>query len=153
MALIRWNNDVYNPFSEFERLQDEINELFNYNKSPNTQGLFDRTVSPAIDVVENKDNFEVVCDLPGVRRDELDISVTQDVLTIKGEKKDKATEEGKEKKTFKKEIWEGNFQRTLSLPTTVDTSKVEAELKNGVLTISLPKKEEEKPKQISVKSK
>jgi HSP20 family protein len=78
------------------------------------------------------------------------VSVTQDVLTLKGEKKAYFTDN--EVKTFKKETWAGKFQRTLSLPSSVDTNNVEASLKDGILTITLPKKEEEKPKQISIKS-
>jgi HSP20 family protein len=150
MALIRWGNDLYDPFYDFERLQDEINELFTENRRPGNQGLFDRTISPPIDVVENSDDFTVTCDLPGVELEDLDISVTQDVLTLKGEKKAYFTDN--EVKTFKKENWAGKFQRTLSLPSSVDTNKVEASLKDGILTITLPKKEEEKPKQISIKS-
>lgn len=149
MALIRWKNDVFNPFAEFDQLQDEINRVFNYNRGPANQGLFDRTVSPAIDVIEDKDNFMVLCDLPGVKLEELDISVAQDVLTIKGEKAPDSNEED-DKKVYKKETWEGSFQRTLALPASVDSSKVEARFKDGVLQVTLPKREEVKPKQISI---
>ena len=151
MALIRWKNDVFNPFAEFDQLQDEINRVFNYSRSPVNQGLFDRTASPAIDVVEDKDGFTVLCDLPGVKLEDLDISVAQDVLTIKGEKAGEKTDS--ESKVYKKETWEGSFQRTLALPASVDGSKVEASFKDGVLKISLPKREEVKPKQISIKAK
>ncbi len=150
MALIRWKNDVFNPLAEFDQLQDEINRVFSYNRNPVNQGIFDRMVSPAIDVVEDKDGFTVLCDLPGVKLEELDISVAQDVLTIKGEKA--AEETGEKKKVYKKETWEGSFQRTLSLPSSVDSSKVEASFKDGVLKVTLPKREEVKPKQISIKA-
>lgn len=150
MAIIRWKDDLFNPFSELDRLQDEINRVFNYSKEPVNQGLFDRTVSPAIDVVEDKDGFTVLCDLPGVKLADLDISVTQDVLTIKGEKKEDEKKEGS--KVFRKETWEGSFQRTLALPASVDGSKVEASFKDGVLKVVLPKREEVKPKQISIKA-
>lgn len=154
MALIRWKNDVFNPFTEFDQLQDEINRVFNYNRAPVNQGLFDRTISPAIDVVEDKDGFTVLCDLPGVKMEDLDISVAQDVLTIKGEKSDETAQTEKDgKKVYKKETWAGSFQRTLALPSSVDGSKVEASFKNGVLTVTLPKREEVKPKQISIKAK
>ncbi len=148
MAIIRWKDDLFNPFNELDRLQDEINQVFNYNREPVNQGLFDRTVSPAIDVVEDKDGFTVLCDLPGVKLENLDISVTQDVLTIKGEKK----ENENKSKVYRKETWEGSFQRTLALPTSVDGSKVEASFKDGVLKVTLPKREEVKPKQITIKA-
>ena len=151
MALIRWGNSSFNPFEDFDSLQDDINNLFNGFRGTESQGLFDRTVSPAIDVLENSDGFTVSCDLPGVHLEDLDISVTQDVLTIKGEKKPFSTEE--KRKVYKQETWHGSFQRTISLPTMVDSSQVDAQFTDGVLTIHLPKREEVKPKQIAIKAK
>lgn len=148
MAIAKWRNDVFDPFSEFDKLQDEINRVFNSSRAPESRGLYDRTVSPAVDVLEDKDGFTVVCDLPGVKLEDLDISVAQDVLTLKGEKK-----EGEDsKKVYRRETWSGAFQRTLALPTPVDGTKVDARYKDGVLTITLPKREEVKPKQIKIKA-
>jgi HSP20 family protein len=152
MAMIRWSNDLYNPFSEFDQLQDQVNKLFNGARGFESRGLFDRTVSPAVDVTEDKDGFTVYCDLPGISNEELDINVAKDILTIKGEKKE-SHKKDKEAKTYRKETWEGKFQRTLALPASVDTDKTDATLKNGILTIRLPKREEVKPKQITVKAK
>jgi HSP20 family protein len=128
MALIRWSNDLYNPFTEFDQLQDQVNRLSNGARGSESRGLFDRTVSPAVDVTEDKDVFTVYCDLPGISNEELDISVAKDVLTIKGEKKE-AQKKDEESKTYRKETWEGKFQRTLALPASVDSDKVEATLK------------------------
>jgi len=150
MALIRWKNDVFEPWSEFERLQDDINQLFNVSRDSGYQGLFDRTMSPPVDAVESDEDFKVLCDLPGVKRENLEVSVSKGILTIKGEKKTETKTE--KRKVFKKETWEGSFQRTLSLPGDADTEKVTAELKDGILTVTLPKKEEIKPKQISVQA-
>jgi len=116
-----------------------------------SQGLFDRRVSPAIDVVEYSDRFTVECDLPGIDQKDIDVSIASGVLTIKGEKK---TEKKSEKsKVYKKETWEGSFQRTVSLPTGVDGDKVEATFADGVLKINLPKREEAKTKKIELKAK
>ncbi|HOV63434.1 MAG TPA: Hsp20/alpha crystallin family protein [Spirochaetia bacterium] len=148
MSLVRWkDNEVMNPFKEFERLQDEINKLFSSEYS-DMQGLFEGTFSPAIDIIETGDEVIVTCDLPGVELKDIDVSVASNVLTIKGEKKDKS--ETKSSRLYRKETWSGSFQRTLSLPTSVDPNKVKAELKDGILNITFQKREEVKPKQISV---
>jgi len=150
MAIVKWENtDMYDPWDGFRSLQDEINELFDIDRTPSSSGLFDRNLSPAMDVIEGDQKFSIVCELPGLDQDDLDLSVVSNVLTIKGEKKDK----NKEPKTkyFKKECWTGSFQRTIALPPSADTEKISAELKNGILSIELLIKEEAKPKQISVK--
>ncbi|MBN2737184.1 MAG: Hsp20/alpha crystallin family protein [Spirochaetales bacterium] len=150
MSLIKWKNrDLYNPWSEFKALQNEINDLFDMDRFPGNTGLFDRNFSPKIDVVENDQNFVVNCELPGLEQKDLDVSIASNVLTLKGTKKGHH-EDGKKGQFYKKETWSGSFQRTLSLPTSVDANKIQAELKNGILTITLPKKEEAKAKQISV---
>jgi len=111
-------------------------------------GLFDRSFSPAVDVVENPQDFTVSCELPGLDQKDIDVSIASNVLTIKGQKKDEREE--KKNKFYRKESWSGSFQRTLPLPSSVDGEKIKAELKNGILTIVLPKREEAKAKQITV---
>ncbi|MDY7027568.1 MAG: Hsp20/alpha crystallin family protein [Spirochaetota bacterium] len=148
MELTKWrNNNLLEPMDEFDRLQDEINKLFDWTY-PSSRGLFDRSLSPAVDIVETGDEIVLTCDLPGVRRDDLDLSISRNVITIKGEKKGEQEKEGA--KTFRKETWSGSFQRTLSLPETVDPDKVDASMKDGVLTVKIAKREEVKPRQISV---
>lgn len=150
MDLVQWRDgSTMDPIREMERLQDEINDLFTFDRYTGSSGLFDRTVSPALDVVERDEEFVVTCDLPGVDLKDLDISVSENVLTIKGEKHD--DKEQKDLKVYRKETWEGGFQRTLSMPKSIDSARTSASLKNGVLTITLPKKEEVRPRQISVK--
>ena len=140
MALIRWYDRDLEPVGTFDWLQRQINDLFDFPRFPETQGLFDRRVSPAIDVIEHPDSYTVECNLPGIDQKDIDISIASGVLTIKGEKK---TEQRSEKrKVYKKETWEGNFQRTISLPSAVDADKVEASFSNGVLKVTLPKREE-----------
>jgi HSP20 family protein len=144
------------PLSEFDRLQDEINRLFDFGySSPAATGLLDRRMSPMIDVVETDDAVKVYADLPGVGKDEVDLSIASNVLTIKGEKqqKDEKNKEKDAQKNYRDETWAGSFQRTLSLPESVDPQNVEASMKDGVLTVVLGKKEEVKPRQIDVKVK
>jgi HSP20 family protein len=133
--------------SEFDRLRNEINRLFDFDAWPEATGLFDRSFSPSLDVAETDDNFVVSVDLPGVPEKDIDITVANNVLTIRGEKKSEKEEKGT---YYRKETWSGSFQRTISLPSTVDADQVEANMKNGVLEVSLPKREEAKPKRISV---
>jgi HSP20 family protein len=151
MAIVRWRDNVWDPMDEIQRLQTSINDLFDFPRFPTRRGLFDRAMSPAIDVTENDDGYTVSCDLPGVKQKDVSLSIASNVLTIKGEKKGEFRKEGRN--VFRKETWEGSFQRTISLPTEVDSGKVEAELKDGVLKITLPKREEVKPKQIELKVK
>jgi HSP20 family protein len=148
MDLVRWNQKRdLNPMGEFERLQDEINKLFNLDY-PGRSGLFDRTLSPAIDVIETGESVVVRCDMPGIRQDDLDLSLARNVLTIKGEKKPE--EKRSNSKSYRNETWSGAFQRTISLPDSVDPEKVEASLRDGVLEIRIAKREEVRPRQIDV---
>jgi len=151
MALIRWYDRDLEPVGTFDWLQRQINDLFDFPRFPETQGLFDRRVSPAIDVIEHPDSFSVECDLPGIDQKDIDISIASGVLTIKGDKKTEQKSENR--KVYKKETWEGSFQRTISLPSVVDADKVEASFSNGVLRITLPKRDEAKTKRIELKSK
>ncbi|QEN06544.1 Hsp20/alpha crystallin family protein [Oceanispirochaeta crateris] len=149
MSLVKWKDkDIYDPWADLSSLQEEINNLFKVTNAPSTTGLFDRNVSPAIDVVETDESLTIICELPGMDENEIDVSITANTLTIKGEKKELF--DGKKGKYFKRETWSGGFQRTLSLPADIDSSAVEAHLEEGILKVNLPKKEEAKPKQISV---
>jgi HSP20 family protein len=142
----------WDPMGELDRIRREIDDVFApdrfFRGDQLERGLFDREFSPALDVVENEDTYEITVDLPGVDQKELDITVANNVMTIKGEKKD--TREHKESKIYRKETWEGSFQRTLSLPAGVNPDGIDASMKNGVLHVVLPKREEAKPRQITV---
>ena len=151
MAIMKRPKDVYDPFRELRVLQNEINDLFNFDRFPGTEGLFDRSFSPALDVTESEDAFTVRAELPGLSEKDLDVSIASNVLTIRGEKKE--DKERKNGKIYRRETWSGSFQRTLPLPLSVDAGNVKADLKDGVLTLVLPKREEAKPKQITVKAK
>ena len=106
---------------------------------------------PAVDMYQTDNEVVVKAALPGVKSDEVQINITGEILTIKGEVKEK--EEVKEKAYHLREQRWGMFERSLALPTDVVADKAKAEFENGVLTISLPKAEEVKPKTITIKSK
>jgi HSP20 family protein len=153
MALIRWRpGRELSPFRSLTGIQDEINRLFDLTLSgwPNEhQGLFGGEWAPAVDVVEDDEKVVVKAELPGLTDKDVDISVVDNMLTIKGEKKQE--EEKKEKGYHRLERSYGAFQRSIMLPTSVTSDKAKASFKNGLLEIELPKKEEAKPKQIKVK--
>jgi len=151
MALVKWRQKDLNDPWNVRNLQKEINDLFNFDFYPATTGLFDRNVSPVLDVVEGAKEFEITCELPGVESKDIDVSISSNILTIKGEKKD--SNEEKSGKFFKKQTWYGKFQRTLSLPHTIDSLGIKADLKDGVLKVIVPKKEEAQTKTITVKVK
>jgi HSP20 family protein len=152
MDLIRWRNGLDESFRDFEGLQEEINRLFDdLTRPPEPRGIFERTFSPAVDVIENADGYEVLCDMPGIEIEDIEISVAGAVLTLKGEKK--AGPAAGDPATYREEVRAGRFQRTLRLPLPVEADKVEATLRDGVLRIALPKIAEVKPRQVAVKVK
>jgi HSP20 family protein len=102
-----------------------------------------------LDVAENEENFVVKASLPGINPDDLDVTVTDNVLTIKGEVK--SDETIKEEQYHLRERRFGSFSRSVTLPVSVNTDQVEATYENGVLTLQLPKTEEHKPKRIGIK--
>ena len=146
-------NTHYLPSSwnSLRSLQKEINALFDDDFFPASTGLFDRNYSPAVDVAENPSEYVVTCELPGLSESDLDVQVAENVLTIKGEKKDSS--ENQTDRWYKKESWFGSFQRTIPMPSGVDGEKIQAELESGILRVTLPKKEDAKAKQISIKVK
>ena len=149
MALIRWSprRDLWDPFTGLAEIQDEVNRLF--DASLRRHGGFDGVFSPALDVVVEKDNVLVKADLPGLGKDDISVTLQDNYLTIKGEKKHET--EQKEANYFLSERVHGTFTRTIELPVAVDAAKIDARFKDGVLQVTLPKTEEAKPRQIEVK--
>jgi HSP20 family protein len=150
MKLIR-RNDYYNPFYELERLQNEINNLFDWSFGgvpSRSSGLLETGWAPAVDVYESKDDIKVKADLPGLKKEEIDITVQDNTVVLKGEKKQ--DNEIKEDDCIRTERFYGSFHRVITLPSAVDSGKAKAEYKDGILELTLPKREEAKPKQISV---
>jgi len=109
------------------------------------------TWTPAVDIAEHDDQFVVKVELPGVNKDDVKITLENNILTIRGEKKQE--KETKKENYHRVERSYGSFQRSFTLPTTVKSDKIDAVYKDGILQIALPKAEEAKPKQIEVKVK
>ncbi len=150
MNLVRRRNPAnVNRDTGVDQLQRSINRLFDFDWDLDRDlDLFGGVSGPSVDLMENDDTYMVRCDLPGVEKDDLDISVSGNALTIKGEKQDSS--EHKDGRYYRRESWSGSFQRTITVPETVDPNAINAEMKNGVLTLTLPKKEDVKPRQITV---
>jgi HSP20 family protein len=146
MTLVRWND----PISSLTQLQDRINRVFSDSYGRSDEGLMTSgTWVPPVDIYQN-DEKEVVlkAELPDMTKEDIDVTVDNGMLTIKGEKK--FSQEVKEENLHRIERRYGSFSRAFSLPQTVDTTKVGADYKNGVLTVRLPIREEAKPKQVKV---
>jgi len=137
-----------NPWRDMDRLQREMNRLFeDYYPANRTR----RAPSyPALNVWSSEDGLVVTAEVPGIRSEDIDISVVGDTLTLSGTRKaDELTENGR---YHRQERGNGGFHRALQLPFPVDVAKVEAAFQNGVLNIRLPRAEEMKPRKIKVKS-
>jgi HSP20 family protein len=141
--LTRWD-----PFQEMLNLRRTVDRLFD-NVTPDHEWAQPTLWGLAVDMVENKDDFVVKASVPGINPDDLDISYSDDTLTIKGEiKQDK---EVKEDQYHLRERRYGAFMRTITLPNKIKGDAIEASYQNGVVTLRLPKAEEVKPKRIAIK--
>ncbi|HKT78855.1 MAG TPA: Hsp20/alpha crystallin family protein [Vicinamibacterales bacterium] len=144
MAIVRWSD----PFRDLSHLQDRLNRVFAEayaSGEPISSGAW----VPPVDIFQTGSHELVLkAELPDMTREDIDITVDNGTLTIKGEKK--LTTEVPEDQFHRIERRYGSFSRSFSLPQTVDTAKVAAEYKNGVLTVRLPLREEAKPRQIKV---
>ncbi|MFH1490382.1 MAG: Hsp20/alpha crystallin family protein [Pseudomonadota bacterium] len=135
-------------FDELDRMRRQM-EILNESLEGRLYGEPRAGVFPLMNVTEDKEGYYIRAELPGIKADELDISVTGNTLSISGERKIPSVSGSA--KYHRKEREEGQFSRILTLPSQVDTEKVEARSANGILTVILPKAEEAKPKQIAVK--
>jgi HSP20 family protein len=144
--LIRWE-----PAREMMTLRDAMDRLFDDAFTRPLRLNDSHWSMPAVDMYQTDNEIVVKAAIPGVKTDEVQINVTGEVLTIKGEVKEK--EETQEKAYHLREQRWGMFERTIALPTDVIADKAKAEFENGILTITLPKAEEVRPKTISIKTK
>jgi HSP20 family protein len=126
-------------FGRLANLQDELERLF---ESPSPAW------APALDVHEDKESYTVRVELPGLKREDISVSLQDDALVISGERKTETIKENTE--VHRQERFYGKFSRALTLPTAVSGDQVKAAYKDGILTVTLPKAEEAKPKQVVV---
>ncbi len=152
MSIIRYQSpeiSAWTPYERLSTLRDEMNRLFEgtASKSARDSGLFGGW-SPALDVHQDRDSIYVTVELPGLKKEEIEITIHDGALSVAGERKSEA--KAGDGESYRSERYFGRFHRSVSLPAAVDSSKVTAVYKDGILSITLPKSEEAKPKQIEV---
>ena len=152
MSLIRYQRPELASWPGLDRwstLRDELDTLFEmplWSGFGRQSQLFSAW-TPALDVYQNNDNVVAMIELPGMKKEDIEISLHDGMLTISGERKSETPEGDKAERS---ERFIGNFRRSITLPTRIDANKVSASYKDGILTVTLPKAEEAKPKQIQV---
>lgn len=152
-SLTRWQRPqltTWPGFGQLTNLRDEIDRLFEapLSELARTSQLLSGW-TPALDISEDKDNVYVRVELPGMRKEDIDVSLHNGSLSVSGERK--SEENYKDAEVYRSERFFGRFQRTVTLPSEVDAEKIRAQYKDGLLDIVLPKAEEAKPKHIDVK--
>jgi len=145
MSLIRWD-----PFDDLASLRESMDKLFDefFTRRPDRRGGVPVVWQPAIEAFETDHDVVVRAELPGIDPDQVDISVTEDTLTIKGEAK--SEQEEKKRNYYRRELRYGAFVRSLTLPAGVQGDQAKASYKNGILEVRVPKSERAKPKTVKV---
>jgi HSP20 family protein len=144
----------FDPFEDMVRLQREVNRLFEDNSRSGVRNGSElanaRTWAPAVDIVEDQNEIVLRAELPGIDRNSIDIELTGETLTIKGERKFEDTQQRENYIRIERSY--GTFQRSFTIGVPVQADKVAASYKDGVLEVHLPKSEATKPKKVQVKS-
>jgi len=146
MAIMRWD-----PFRDLVSIQERMNRLFDQTLARTRgeeEGIATSTWMPSVDIYETPDRVVLKAELPGLTREDIDINVRNHTLTLRGERK--FEKEVREENYLRIERAYGSFQRSFTLPTTIQQDKIKAIFKDGVLEVSLPKAEEARPKQIKI---
>jgi HSP20 family protein len=146
MNIVKWN-----PFRELEEIQTRLNRVFNETPLRRTEGdgLFFAEWAPAVDIQETDKEYLIKAELPEVKKENVKVEMLDGVLTIEGERTQEKEEKGK--KFHKVERAYGKFVRQFALPTEVEAAKVQAEFKDGMLNVHLPKSASAKPRSVEVK--
>lgn len=144
-SLARWD-----PFAEMTDLRREMDQIFGefFGRTPFSMAATEAVWSPLVDIHETRDSYLLMAELPGVKQEDIQVSIEGDTLTLKGERKRET--EVTEDQYHRIERSYGRFERSILLPSVVDAGGVKATYRDGVLEIQLPKKEEAKPKAIKV---
>lgn len=145
MSIVR-----YDPFRDLRTLQEEVNRLFSTNltRAFDDEGIGRGAWAPSVDIYENKDQIVLEAELPGMNQDDFDLSIENNVITLRGERKFEKTEESDNYHRVERSY--GSFTRSFTLPQTVSPEGATAEYSNGVLRVTLPKREETKARRIQV---
>lgn len=140
----------YDPFRDLRTLQDEVNRLFssNFTRSFGDEGFARGAWAPSVDIYENKDQIVLEAELPGMNREDFEVTVENNVLTLRGERRFEKKEESDNYHRVERSY--GNFTRSFTLPQTVSSENATAEYKNGVLRVVLAKREEVKARRIEI---
>ena len=138
----------FDPFRNLTSLQEQVNRLFDSSFKANADNSALTTWAPAVDIYETENELVIKADLPDMEEKDIDVRVENSMLTIRGERK--FEESVKEDNYLRVERAYGSFSRSFSLPNTVDTAAIQANYKNGVLRVHLPKRAESKPKQVKI---
>ena len=147
MALVRWD-----PFRELEEMSGRLNRIFARPETRTSNGKETMIIAdwtPSVDISETEGEYQIEAEIPDVRKDDVKVTVEDGVLTIQGRRNQEKEEKGT--KYHRIERFYGSFARTFSLPDVIEADKVNAEFKDGVLNLRLPKSEKAKPKAIEVK--
>ncbi len=150
MAFIRLTeqNNTRTPWSEFERIRRGLEEL---SQTLIKEGKAHLNVYPPLRVIETDDSLVIMAELPGVKAEDLDISIEGDTLTLQGKRKPTWSQENNNKRSFhRREIGTGTFNRAITLPVKIDPDNIQAKLTDGILKVSIAKAEEVKPKKITI---
>lgn len=145
MSIVR-----YDPFRDLRSLQDEVNRLFSTNLSRtfDDEGMARGAWNPSVDIYENKDQIVLEAELPGMKREDFDLSIENSVITLRGERRFEKKEESDNYHRVERSY--GSFTRSFTLPQTVQTEQVVAEYRNGVLRVTMPKRESVKARRIEI---
>ncbi|HEX6729100.1 MAG TPA: Hsp20/alpha crystallin family protein [Pyrinomonadaceae bacterium] len=141
----------YDPFRDLRTLQEEVNRLFSTNLTRafgDDEGIGRGAWSPSVDIFENKDQIVVEAELPGMKQEDFDLSIENNVITLRGERRFEKSQETDNYHRVERSY--GAFTRSFTLPQTVSGEGATAEYNNGVLRVTLPKREEAKPRRIQV---
>lgn len=140
----------YDPFRDLRTLQEEVNRLFSTNltRAFGDEGIGRGAWAPSVDIYENKDQIVLEAELPGMKQEEFDLSIENNVITLRGERKFEKTDEADNYHRVERSY--GAFTRSFTLPQTVSAEGATAEYNNGVLRVTLPKREEVKARRIQI---
>jgi Molecular chaperone (small heat shock protein) len=145
MSIVR-----YDPFRDLRSLQDEVNRLFSTNltRAFGEEGIARGAWNPSVDIYENKDQIVLEAELPGMKREDFDLSIENNVITLRGERRFEKKDESDNYHRVERAY--GSFTRSFTLPQTVQAESVTAEYRNGVLRVVMPKREEVKARRIEI---